>query len=87
MSNALDHVRHNCGIAGEEVAEMVDELEQQRDELLAALDGEADAVQFLLNWCVKNINKWDFPQYDNVCYWIEKRKAALAKLGADKEEA
>lgn len=38
MSNALDHVRHNCGIAGEEVAEMVDELEQQRDELLAELE-------------------------------------------------
>ena len=44
MSNALDHVRYECGIAGEEVARLVDALERQladlqreRDELVGAL--------------------------------------------------
>ena len=45
MTSALEYVRTDCGMAGEEVADMVDALEaelkqvkQQRDELLAAIN-------------------------------------------------
>lgn len=40
MSTALDYVRYSCGIAGEEVAQMVDTLEAKRDEL------KADAMRY-----------------------------------------
>lgn len=40
MSTALDHVRHSCGIAGEEVAEQVDSLERENAALYARLEEE-----------------------------------------------
>lgn len=52
----------------------------QRDALLEALEEETDAVQRLMNWCVKNVDKWDFPQYDNLSCWIEKRKEIVASV-------
>lgn len=37
MSSALDHIRYNCGIAGEEVAGTVDELEAQVSRLQSSV--------------------------------------------------
>lgn len=45
MTTALEHVRYSCGIAGEEVANYVDELERQ----LAAASAEKDAARY--RWC------------------------------------
>ena len=35
-------------------------------ELREVLEYKHDAVESLMNWCVKNVNKWDFPQWDTL---------------------
>ena len=80
MSNALDYVRNSCGIAGEEVAEMVDSLEKQRDELVAALDAAKSAMVK-----AKAVSGWDNVPYD-LHVEIDKIFAALAKLSAGGKE-
>lgn len=106
MSDALDHVRHNCGIAGEEVAEMVDALERQRDELQAEADFQRNAHSMaqqalleqgqelatvtkerdeLVKGCKVRVPTITMEQALATEY-RRGYKAALAKLGADKEE-
>lgn len=31
-------------------------------------------VELLMQWCVKNVNKWDFPQYDALSRSLDKFK-------------
>jgi hypothetical protein len=50
-----------------------------------ALEIERDSIKALMDWCVKNVNKWDFPQFDNLAYSIDKKNEALAALDAVKE--
>ena len=55
-----------------------------RDEALekaqTALELESDAIEALMRWCVKNVDRWDFPQYDSLSYAVEKRRDALATI-------
>lgn len=45
MSSALDYVRYSCGIAGEEVANYVDELEEQISKDSALIDQLRDELE------------------------------------------
>ncbi|MCB4358477.1 hypothetical protein [Quatrionicoccus australiensis] len=53
--------------------------EADNERLRIALEYKHDSVDALMTWCVKNVDKWDFPQYDGVGYAIEKMRDALSK--------
>lgn len=50
MTTALDTVRYECGIAGEEIADMVDSLEKENDQL-------RERVKTLLGYCEAQMRK------------------------------
>ena len=54
------------------------ELEAEVMRLREALEVKHDSVESLMSWCVKNVDKWDFPQYDYLHYAVEKMKEALS---------
>ena len=54
----------------------ITQLEAKR--LREALEYKHDAVESLMSWCVKNVNKWDFPQYDNLSYANTKMAEAIS---------
>ena len=49
------------------------------EKVAEALEYKHDSVEALMEWCVKHIKKWDFPQYDNVSFAIEKTDKALSR--------
>ena len=53
------------------------ELEAEVMRLREALEVKHDSVEALMAWCVKNVDKWDFPQYDYLHYAVKKMKEAL----------
>ena len=53
-------------------------LREQNAALVAALIDETDAAEALMNWCVKNVHKWNFPEHDTLHRAVENRRAALA---------
>lgn len=54
------------------------ELEAEVMRLREALEVKHDSVESLMPWCVKNVDKWDFPQYYYLHYAVEKMKEALS---------
>ncbi len=46
-------------------------------QMRVAIEYKHDSVKALLEWCVKNVKKWDFPQYDYVAFAIKKTAKAL----------
>ena len=54
------------------------ELESEVMRLREALEVKHDSVESLMSWCVRNVDKWDFPQYDYLHYAVEKMKEALS---------
>lgn len=53
--------------------------EADNERLRVALEYKHDSVDALMAWCVKNVDKWHFSQYDNVAYAIEKMRSAICQ--------
>lgn len=67
--------------AGRLLCDLQEITEQQAEAIRLkddALELESDAIKDLMEWCVKNIAKWHFPQYDDLSYAIKKKEKALA---------
>ena len=45
-----------------------------------SLEFEKDSTTFLMEWCVKNINRWSFPAFDNLHAAISRRQETLAAI-------
>ena len=53
-------------------------LEAEVMRLREALEVKHDSVESLMSWCVKNVDKWDFSEYDYLGYTVKKMKEALS---------
>ncbi len=50
-------------------------------DLSDALTDLVDCTSMLMEWCVKNVDKWSFPQYDWTDRAVKKARALLAAKG------
>ena len=53
-------------------------LEAEVVRLREALEVKHDSVESLMSWCVKNVDKWGFKEYDYLRYAVKKMKEALS---------
>ena len=53
-------------------------LELEVARLREALEVKHDSVESLVSWCVKNVDKWNFSEYDYLRYAVKKMKEALS---------
>ena len=53
-------------------------LESEVMRLREALEVKHDSVESLMSWCVKNVDKWNFSEYDYLRYAVKKMKEVLS---------
>ena len=53
-------------------------LELEVTRLREALEVKHDSVESLMSWCVKNVDKGSFPEYDYLGYAVKKMKEVMS---------
>ena len=81
MSDALEHVRYSCGIAGEEVANYVDQLQATVAELEEEIERlRADNIAFARN--LKGKSATTGATYEHICTQLATAEQRVAEACA-----